>query len=127
MILSKHLPQTSQEYLEHLKPIFSKRLKELREDRGYSQSHLSQILHVSRSCITSWENSISLPDIQNLVAICETLNISIDYMLGITDKQLEFTDEREIVEFSTTKYLNISKLNPDQIFKLVDYYHSLIK
>lgn len=127
MTLTKKLPSSSNEYLENLKPIFSKRLKAIREEKEYSQTHFSQILHVSRSCLAAWEKGSAVPDMQILIAICEILNVSADYMLGIIDEKAEFIGERDILEFGGAKYLDISKLKSESVYKLVDFYHSLIE
>ena len=48
-----------------------KKLKEKREERNLTQKELSEILHVSRQTISSWEVGRTYPDLDVLVAISE--------------------------------------------------------
>ena len=41
-----------------------------------SQDLLSQKLHISRQCISNWENNYNVPDLEMLKEICKILNIS---------------------------------------------------
>ncbi|MBU8065813.1 helix-turn-helix domain-containing protein [Staphylococcus aureus] len=56
----------------------SKQIKKYRERDGYSQEYLAEKLYVSRQSISNWENDKSLPDIHNLLMICELFNVTLD-------------------------------------------------
>lgn len=64
---------------------FAARLKELREDKGLSQSELADKLGVSRGSISFYENCSRVPDIDVLLSICNLFSISSDYMIGLSD------------------------------------------
>ena len=60
---------------------FGEKLKEARQKAGLSQEQLSEKLHVSRSAVAKWETGKGMPDIENLKAAAQLLNVSIDYLL----------------------------------------------
>lgn len=57
------------------------KIKEARKTAGLTQEQLAQKLMISRQAITKWESDKGLPDIQNLKALAELLNVSVDYLL----------------------------------------------
>lgn len=66
------------------------KIKLLRINHGMTQEALSEYLNVSRSTIAKWETNGGMPDISNLKALAEVLDVSIDDLLndtkGIKDK-----------------------------------------
>ena len=52
------------------------RIRKFREDRGYSQIELAQLIGVSNSRVSNWEQGINRPDADILVDLCKTLNVS---------------------------------------------------
>ncbi|WP_430610208.1 helix-turn-helix domain-containing protein [Enterococcus sp. DIV0876] len=57
-------------------------LKEKRKELGLTQEELATKLSVSRSAISNWEIGRNYPDIQTLIVLANTLNVSIDYLLN---------------------------------------------
>lgn len=51
-------------------------LLNVRQKAKISQDLLSQKLHISRQCISNWENNYNVPDLEMLKEICKILNIS---------------------------------------------------
>lgn len=60
------------------------RLKEVRKDRGDTQSDLAAKLNVSLSTVKSWEGEKSSPSHELLVTICRLYSVSADYLLGLS-------------------------------------------
>jgi transcriptional regulator with XRE-family HTH domain len=60
---------------------FGEKIKQARNEMGYSQEQLAETLAVSRSAIAKWETDKGMPDINNLKAISQILNVSIEYLL----------------------------------------------
>ena len=60
--------------------VFSKRLKELRELVGFSQSELAEILSVSRTTIGYYESNERTPDINFLYKVKELFGVSYEYL-----------------------------------------------
>lgn len=71
-------------------------LAELREDSGFTQKDLSELLHVSVSSISAYESGKRLPSIDVLIAYAKQFNVSTDYILRLTDSSESlsvFTEE----------------------------------
>lgn len=64
---------------------FKERLKELRTDRGMSQSALAEKFDVDFRTISNWEKGLRKPDIDMLVLIAKYFEVSADYLLGLAD------------------------------------------
>jgi len=63
--------------------IFYERLKDLREEKGLSQTELAKdIKQVTRSAITKWELQYSEPSASKLIIVSDYFNVSVDYLLG---------------------------------------------
>lgn len=64
---------------------FCLRFKELRKERNYSTTKLGELLNVSNSTITRWENGMMLPSIDHLYNMSKLFGVSADYLLGLED------------------------------------------
>ena len=64
---------------------FGSRLKKIRLERNMIEYELAELLNVSDRTISKWEHGISNPDIIFLRNIVTKLNVSTDYLLGLTD------------------------------------------
>jgi transcriptional regulator with XRE-family HTH domain len=56
---------------------FGEKLKEARKEAGLSQEQLAQKLSVSRSAVAKWESDKGMPDVNNLKAISQLLDVSV--------------------------------------------------
>lgn len=68
--------------------MFSNILKELREKNGYTQKRLAELLHVSKNSVSHYELGKSMPDISILIEMTDIFDVSLDYLLGLTDFNL---------------------------------------
>lgn len=66
---------------------FAKRLRELRKEKGLSQVELGEYLGYGYTAISSYETGRNEPSYTDLIRICEILDVSADYILGISDLQ----------------------------------------
>ena len=64
---------------------FKGRLKELRQQRGLSQSDLAKKLNISKSTISMLEVGARQPSIEMLEQIADFFNVSLDYLNGKED------------------------------------------
>ena len=62
------------------------RLKELRKSRGYTQIFLQMQTGIEQALLSKFENGERVPPTETLVRLAEFYNVSIDYILGRTDK-----------------------------------------
>lgn len=65
--------------------MLSDRLKQLREESGYNQEYVAEYLGVKQQTYSRYENSLSEPDIDSIIKVGKLYNVSIDYLLGLTD------------------------------------------
>lgn len=68
-------------------------LKQLREERGWTQEELARRLHVVRQTISKWEKGTSVPDADLLARIAELYGVSASSLLDeqpIADAELEY-------------------------------------
>lgn len=80
---------------------FSEKLKNLRSQAGYSQEQLAEKLNASRQAITKWETAGGLPDIENIIAIANLFDISIDELLA---RKFDLAQQSDFLYESTTEY-----------------------
>lgn len=73
-------------YKERKKKIeHSNRIKLLREKEGLTQTELGEKLEVSEQTVGSWENNISEPNIDTLIKLSKIFQVTVDYILGLSD------------------------------------------
>lgn len=65
--------------------IFIERLKQLREAKNLTQLRLAMELNVSQETISGYEIGKAVPPAEMLVKLADTLDTSVDYILGRTD------------------------------------------
>lgn len=58
-----------------------KNLKIARQNSGYTQEEVSNILFVSQQTISNWEKEISIPSVSDLVKISNLYQVSVDTLL----------------------------------------------
>jgi len=66
--------------------MFYVRLKELREEKGLSQSELAQAIGYTQSHIAKWENNAHEPKSGALIALAKYFEVTADYLLGLSDE-----------------------------------------
>lgn len=90
--------------------MFSKRLKELRNQKGIYQKELAEVLGVSRPTITQYEQGKRNPDTDMLNKIADYFEVSVDYLLGRTNKKNEMAKLEKIAPKGTLELLNEEEL-----------------
>lgn len=60
---------------------FSQRLFALRRQTGLSQEELANLLGVTRQAVQKWETGASRPDMDNLTALADYFQVSLDYLI----------------------------------------------
>ena len=58
-------------------------IKELRKEKGMSQTQLAELLFVSQDTVSLWECGKSLPDVKAVIAMTKIFGVSADYILGL--------------------------------------------
>lgn len=87
---------------------FSNNLYTLRKQVGISQEELAERMNVSRQAISKWERGEACPDMDNLIAIAELFNVSLDTL--VTAEGTSDSTQSKSKENVTAKLDNASKV-----------------
>lgn len=98
-----------------------KNLRLLREERGFSQQRLAEMLDVSQQAVFKYEKTSNEPDISTLIKIADIFGVTVDYLIGnseIKEKNAKLgtavLTEREISHISRWRRL------PDDVRENMD-------
>lgn len=82
--------------------ILKKRMRDLREDSDMKQSALAEALNISQSAISGYECGRE-PPLDVIFQYAEYFNVSVEYMLGLTNEKRPAVkeDERAIEDMQT--------------------------
>lgn len=72
--------------------IFSERIKKIRINKDLTQKELGDKIGLPQQTVARWEKEITTPDPMQLAATCDALNVSADYLLGLTDNPGPFPE-----------------------------------
>ena len=67
--------------------IFAKRLKELREEHSFTQEQLAAKVDTTKQAMSRYEKNQREPGINVVTKIAAIFDVSVDYMLGRSDKK----------------------------------------
>ncbi len=73
----------------------AKRLEQYRKQKGLTQEALGEQIGVSRQAVSSWEQGVSSPDTDNLLALAKLYGVTVDDLLTAPDAQEDFKQRRE--------------------------------
>jgi len=79
------------------------RITELRKEKGWSQSELAKKINVSREIVGRYERGDALPSIDVAKRIADAFEVSLDYMVGATEKNMDKTMLKRIQEVDKMK------------------------
>ena len=68
-----------------MKPLYIKRIRDLREDHDKTQQDIATILQTSQTMYARYERGANEMPIHHLITLCRYYNVSADYILGLTD------------------------------------------
>ena len=81
------------------------RITELRKQKGWSQSELAKQIQVSREIVGRYERGDAVPSIDIAKRMADALEVSLDYLVGTSEKQLN----KEMVK----RIEDVDKMKPD--------------
>ena len=76
---------------------FAEKLITLRNSRKLTQEQLADMQNVSRQSVSKWENGQVIPDVEKIVELSKTFDVTIDYLLK-PSKIDELSVKTEILE-----------------------------
>ena len=78
--------------------MLNENIKALRKSKGLSQQELAVKLNVVRQTVSKWEQGLSVPDSDMLIAISEVFEIPVSTLLGETATEAEADNLKAISE-----------------------------
>ena len=60
--------------------------KNIRKQCGLSQQEVADKLQIKQSSVSDWENDVSRPDYEKLIALSELYDVTLYELLGIDEK-----------------------------------------
>ncbi|MFF5993427.1 helix-turn-helix transcriptional regulator [Lysinibacillus sp. KU-BSD001] len=97
--------------------VLAKRLKELREERGYFQKFVADELGIKSNTLSGYENGSRMPDPAMLSKLANLYKVSVDYLLGRTDipntNQVNNGDKSFFVSKIATEFPDIDLMFKD--------------
>lgn len=75
---------------------FKNRLKECRKASNLTQKQLASILNTTDDSVYSWEKGRAEPSIEMIKKICIVLEITSDYLIGLSNDYLQQPQNIEI-------------------------------
>lgn len=88
---------------------FGDNIQKLRNSKGMSQQELADAIGIGRSTLANYEQNKREPNYKTLEAIAKYFNVSIDYILGLTNDKFDYTHKD-----------TLSEIIYKQIYKLTD-------
>ncbi len=64
---------------------FPQRLKELRKQRGLSQSQLAEAIGLTKQTISLWERGARRPEFDTMTDVADFFEVNLSYLLGTSD------------------------------------------
>ena len=68
--------------------ILIKRIKQWRYDHYVTQQQLADKIGCPRNTLHCWETGRRVPGCEAIIALCRAMNVSADWLLGLTDTQI---------------------------------------
>lgn len=98
---------------------FAEKLITLRKSRELPQEQLADMLNVSRQSVSKWENGQVIPDVEKIVELSKTFDVTTDYLLKPSEID-ELSVKTELLE-QQQKQMLLREQKRTHIFKNVMY------
>lgn len=66
-----------------MKPFYTKRIRDLREDHDKTQQEIAEVLGTSQTMYARYERGANEMPIHHLITLCRYYKVSADYVLGL--------------------------------------------
>ncbi|RGC31523.1 LexA family transcriptional regulator [Hungatella hathewayi] len=101
---------------------FGERLIELRKAKGYTRESFAEFLGISKYTLRNYELSVNDPGSSFLKQISNIFNVSIDYLMGLTDEPevLKNFRLRTLEQDMIVKYRSLDAYGQDTVSYILD-------
>lgn len=87
---------------------FGERLAKARKEKEFTQEELAERLNLSRQTILRWEKNQVFPDISNLKAAAQILDVSFDYLLKENSREKPTTKASNLLNILIDKQVQLA-------------------
>lgn len=94
-------------------------LKGLRKEKGLTQEHFSEIVHVSNRTVSRWENGNNLPDLDILLEIADFYEVDLREILNGERKSTDMNKDVEETAIKTAEYTNAQTERYNKTLRLI--------
>ena len=85
---------------------YIERIKNLREDHDYTQEYVANYLGTSQTMYARYERGANELPIRHLLSLCKLYHVSSDYILGLSNKRIQFTPDLVPSDVTGIHYYN---------------------
>ena len=64
---------------------YAERIRELRKEKGYTQTHVAKVLRVAQTTYSDYENGNVRIPIEHIVELARLYNVSLNFILGVSN------------------------------------------
>ena len=95
---------------------FGNRLAELRRERNMTQYDIADRLNITAQAVSKWENDLTSPDIDTLIALSDIFDISVDELLGKEKKEALYVPEASRKDISQMVFrIKVNSADGDRV------------
>lgn len=102
--------------------MLGKNIKELRQEKGYTQAELAELVGATQGAIYFWEKGINEPTAGYLIKLAQVFSVSVDELLSF---EAENKSEKALRASEINTYFN--KLTSQQQQLLINMAKELLK
>ena len=77
--------------------LLAKRIKRIRRENDITQDELANILHITRSSISKYENGVNLALTSYIIGFCKYFQVSADFVTGKIDEEIKLDLVKNLV------------------------------
>lgn len=74
--------------------LFKSRLSELMQEIDISSKQLALMSGISEAALSRYLNGLRTPTVENVISLANTLNVTTDYLLGLSD----VADDKKLIQ-----------------------------
>ena len=97
--------------------LIGERLYDLRKDKGLSQDELGELLNINKHSISAYERGRSEPPDEIKILFAKYFDVSVDYLLGLTDNPNPLRDDFHLIKLPK----NFPLCEVDEVKKFMSY------
>ena len=86
------------------------RIKQLRKQRGLTQTELGSLVNVTKVSICCYENGTRMPSLETLMDLSQVFNVSVDFLLGLDNTIISEGKEEYNIRMANEEIVFIKEL-----------------